>query len=55
MFGFAALSTTSRSFQQALVRDAPDADELARQMRDETRAGLAALDELMREDLTQPA
>jgi CheY-like chemotaxis protein/HPt (histidine-containing phosphotransfer) domain-containing protein len=55
MFGFAALSTTSRSFQQALMLDAPDADELARQMRDETRAGLAALDDLMREDMTQPA
>ena len=39
MFGFAALSTASRSFEQALTLDAPDADQLARQMRDETRAG----------------
>ena len=55
MFGFAALSTTSRSFQRALLLDAPDADALARQMRDETRAGLAALDGLLRGQLAQPA
>jgi signal transduction histidine kinase/HPt (histidine-containing phosphotransfer) domain-containing protein len=54
MFGFAALSTVSRSFQRALMLETPDADALARQMRDETHAGLAALDELMREDLMQP-
>jgi signal transduction histidine kinase/HPt (histidine-containing phosphotransfer) domain-containing protein len=51
MFGFTALSTVSRSFQQALELDAPDVDQLTRQMRDETRAGLAAMKELMGEDL----
>jgi signal transduction histidine kinase/HPt (histidine-containing phosphotransfer) domain-containing protein len=55
MFGFTALSTVSRSFQQALTLDAPEADHLARRMRDETRAGLAAVKELMREDLVHPA
>jgi CheY-like chemotaxis protein/HPt (histidine-containing phosphotransfer) domain-containing protein len=51
MFGFTALSTVSRSFQHALELDAPDVDELARQVREETRVGLAAMKELMGEDL----
>ncbi len=55
MFGFAALSSASRNFQRALTLDAPETDALARQMRDETRAGLATLNELMREDLMHPA
>jgi signal transduction histidine kinase/HPt (histidine-containing phosphotransfer) domain-containing protein len=55
MFGFTALSTVSRSFQQALILNAPEADHLARQMRDETRAGLAAVNALMREDLMPSA
>jgi signal transduction histidine kinase/HPt (histidine-containing phosphotransfer) domain-containing protein len=55
MFGFIALSAVSRSFQQALELDAPEVDELARQMRDETRAGLAALDGLLHEELMQSA
>jgi len=53
MFGFSALSTVSRNFQQALALEAPETDQLAQQMRDETRAGLAALDELMHEERMQ--
>jgi hypothetical protein len=55
MFGFAALSTAARSFERALTLDAPDTDQLARQMRDETQAGLAAVDLLMREELIHSA
>jgi HPt (histidine-containing phosphotransfer) domain-containing protein len=51
MFGFTALSTTARSFERALIQEAPEADRLARQIRDEAQAGLAALDELLHEDL----
>jgi signal transduction histidine kinase/HPt (histidine-containing phosphotransfer) domain-containing protein len=55
MFGFAALSTAARSFERALTLDAPDTDQLARQVRDETQAGLAAVDLLMREELIHSA
>ena len=52
MFGFAALSTAARSFERALTQAAPEADQLARQVRDETRAGLVAMNGL-REELMQ--
>jgi len=55
MFGFTALSTAARSFERALTLDAPEVDQLARQVRDETLAGLAAVNELMREDQMLPA
>ena len=55
MFGFAALSTAARSFERALTLDAPEADQLARQVRDETQAGLAAVAVLMREELMPSA
>jgi HPt (histidine-containing phosphotransfer) domain-containing protein len=55
MFGFAALSTAARSFERALTLAAPEADQLARQVRDETQAGLAAVAVLMREELMPSA
>jgi signal transduction histidine kinase/HPt (histidine-containing phosphotransfer) domain-containing protein len=55
MFGFTALSTTARSFERALILEAPEADQLAQQIRDETQAGLVALDGLMHAELMQPA
>jgi CheY-like chemotaxis protein/HPt (histidine-containing phosphotransfer) domain-containing protein len=51
MFGFAALSTAARSLERALTLDAPEAGQLARQVRDETQAGLVAVNGLMRADL----
>jgi signal transduction histidine kinase/HPt (histidine-containing phosphotransfer) domain-containing protein len=49
MFGFAALSATARGFQQALAREAPEAEGLVTQMHVETTAALTMLDALMLE------
>ncbi len=49
MFGFAALSAASRSYERAAANDAPEADGLAEHLRAEARAALGAIAELMSE------
>ena len=46
MLGFAALSTASRGFEQAVARHAPEADGMAEQLRVEIGAALTELDAL---------
>jgi signal transduction histidine kinase/HPt (histidine-containing phosphotransfer) domain-containing protein len=49
MFGFVGLSAVARSFERAAADDGPEAARLAREVRAETCAALAALDGLLRE------
>ena len=49
MFGFLALSALSRSFEHAVANDAAESGRLARELRAETCASLAVLDDFMRE------
>jgi HPt (histidine-containing phosphotransfer) domain-containing protein len=55
MFGFAALCTVARDFEQAMERGAPEADRLGQLMRTEIGVGLTALDALVHERRIQPA
>ena len=55
MFGFAALCTVARDFEQAITCDAPEAARLGQLMRTEIGAGLTALDALVHECHMQPA
>ncbi len=49
LFGFVALSAAARSFERAATASAPNPAAVAEQLRTETCAALAALDELLRE------
>jgi HPt (histidine-containing phosphotransfer) domain-containing protein len=52
LFGFSALSATARRFEQAIAADSENA-ALARQLCEETRAGLALLNSLLPENRMQ--